>query len=113
MNMEMKFLKKYLFIVCLGFNTSGFAKTENTPLHQPGRGHQSYSSLIQEVIQVEYEGYRSISYRVKWKGNDIIIPNTILKIKKNTGDELKFLVMWHDLETEDGTKKLLNFSGLE
>jgi hypothetical protein len=111
--MEIKFLKKYLFIVCLGFNTSGFAKAENTPLLQPGKGHQSYSSPIQEIIQVEYEGYRSISYRVKWKGNEIIVLNTIHDIKKSTGDELKFLVIWHDLETDDGTKKLLSFSSLE
>lgn len=108
-----KILIVFVGLLGLAITQNGLCATENSPNLQPGNGHQSYSAIIKEVILIEYDGYTSVKYRVNWKGKDIIVPNTIQSISKSVGDTLKFLVMWHDLETRKGTKQLLAFSSLE
>lgn len=107
--MERSYLIKMLAVLLLCFSQYSNAENENAP----NSDHQRYTAIIEGVIDVADQGYRSINYLVTWKGNQIVVPAPNLYVRKKKGDELKFLVMWHELKTESGSIKNLGFTALE
>ncbi len=107
--MERLYRACIFLVALLLISKYGYAKDAST-LHNE---HQRYTAIIEDVIEVSDKGFRSIKYVVTWKGNKIIVPDANLYVQKSIGDELKFLVMWHELETENGSIKNLNFTALE
>lgn len=102
-----------LALMSVYFSSVSVAEEERSPIYENESGHQRYSAIIKDVIDVDYHGFRSLKYLVIWKDQEIIIPDPNLHVQKKKGDELKFLVMWHTLYTEEGEIKNLNFSALE
>ena len=103
---------KLIAIMVLLCSFSSFAEEENTPFLEPYRGHQSYTAVIDDVIDITYHDFRSIHYLVTWKGQQIVVKNPNLHVKKKKGDQLTFLVMWYNLEKENETIKNLAFTAL-
>ncbi|GGW73798.1 hypothetical protein [Alishewanella tabrizica] len=98
-----------LVLFLLSFSVSSHASDERVLYNK----HQSYTAIIEDVIDVTDNGFRSVNYILTWNDNKIIVPaNNWLEIKKK-GDMLKFLVMWHELKTEGGSVKNLGFTALQ
>lgn len=75
--------------------------------------HQRYSAVIEDVIDVTDNGFRSVNYIVTWNDNKIIVPGFNWLEIKEKGEVLEFLVMWHELKIEGGSIKNLGFTAVE
>jgi len=111
MNTFIKITPIAAILLLLSFHS--FAEDLNSPKYEPHRGHQRYTAVIEEVIDVAYQGFRNVNYLVTWNGQQIIVPNVNMSVKKQKGEQLTFLVTWHELETKNGVVKNLGFSALE
>ena len=111
--MKGKFFVKSIFICLFCCSSLSFASSKNSPYYQPNYGHESYTAIVKEVIRIEYHGHTNIKYRVDWLGQDIMVPDTTIRLEKEEGETLTFLVMWHDHHTGEGTRKLLSFESMK
>ncbi len=93
----------------LSFSEFSYASDENILYNK----HQSFTAVIEDVIDVTDNGFRSVNYILTWNDNKIIVPKNNLPVHKKKGETLKFLVMWHELKTDDGSVKNLSFQALE
>ncbi|EJI84337.1 hypothetical protein AEST_27800 [Alishewanella aestuarii B11] len=107
-------MKKFLILntlvlFLLSFSVSSYASDERVIYNK----HQSYTAVIEDVIDITDNGFRSLNYILTWNDNKIIVPANNLLVQKKKGEMLKFLVMWHELKTEEGSVKNLGFTALE
>lgn len=98
-----------LVLFLLSCSVSGYASDEGVLYNK----HQSYTAVIEDVIDITDNGFRSLNYILTWNDNKIIVPANNLLVQKKKGETLKFLVMWHELKTEDGSVKNLSFTAIE
>jgi hypothetical protein len=98
-----------LVFFSLSFSEFSYASDENILYNK----HQSYTAVIEDVIDVTNNDFRSLNYILTWNDNKIIVPANNLLVKKKKGETLKFLVMWHELKTDEGSVKNLGFTAIE
>jgi hypothetical protein len=54
-------------------------------------GYEIETAKVEEVFDVEEDGYRFVSYRVKWNGRSVIVSDPLAKSRYGVGDEIRFM----------------------
>lgn len=95
----------------LGDQTSEIAKPE--VLTEFSEDHEIAKSEVLAVFSADHEGSRFRAYRVKWRGNDVIVSDTFAGSKYAKGDAITFTVRCIDkpIPRSQGERaKVLTFS---
>ena len=85
------------------------------PEHSEKHGNSSFTTetaRIEDVLQVEDDGYRSVTYVVSWKGKRVGVEDPLSGSNHIVGDTITIMVSrWHPADKPD--PKSLRFTLLE
>lgn len=94
------------FLLVVAFSAEATRAQNVAPSSQSGtHGVSSYTiekARIEDVLRVEDDGYRSVTYVITWKGERVGVDDPLSVSNHHIGDVIKFMVnRWHPAGKRD------------
>lgn len=75
--------------------------------------YETLEATIEKVYAAEHNGFKSRAYVVKWKDQDVVIPDMMALSEKQVGDKLTFMVQEIELPMGGKPTKMLQFLAMD
>jgi hypothetical protein len=104
--MPVKTNLKIAFLLLIAFSAQATrAQNVGPSSHSRTRGVSSYTiekARIEDVLRVEDDGYKSVTYVITWKGERAGVDDPLSVSNHHIGDVIKFMVdRWHPTDKPD------------